>query len=104
MMLIVDWRKTIVLERNEALMFTETEVAKIEEALNNFSIIATNMGIDIVTTGIKLTTDREVIELSYIGREGKRCQYYEKSVVKTWDDVLNNIEADLFGELKRMCH
>lgn len=92
-----------MLERNEALMFTETEVMKIEETLNNFSSIAKKMGVDIATTGITLTTNREAIELSYIGREGKKCQYYKKSVVKTWDDVLNNIKADLFGELKRMC-
>lgn len=92
-----------MLGRNEALMFTETEVKQIEEALNNFSNIAKKIGIDIITTGIILTTNREAIELNYIGRKGKQCKYYKKFVIKTWNDVLNNIKADLFGELKKIC-
>ena len=92
-----------MLGRNEAMMFAESEIKQIEEVLNSFSIIAKKMGIDIVTTGITLTTNKEAIELSYIGREGKKCQYYKKSIVMTWDNILNNIKADLFGELKRIC-
>lgn len=91
-----------MLGRNEAMMFSESEIGSIKELLSKFAAISKKMGIDL-STGIKITTDREAIEISYTIGSDKKCQYYKKSIALSWKSTICEIKADLFEELNRLC-
>lgn len=91
-----------MLGRNEALMFGAAEIEMIKESLNKFSVIAKKLGNE-MSTEIKITTDKEAIEISYTIGTDRKCQYYKKSIAESWDDTMNEIKADLFEELNRLC-
>ena len=83
----------------DSLIFDDKEVEQIKVALTKFAAIANQMGYNISSTGLTLTSDRQVVEVHYVGECGKLCQYYSRTIKEEWIDLLNNIKADLFNAL-----
>lgn len=87
--------------KNEAMMFSESDIIEIEQIMSKFADILKKMGL-IAEVGVSTTSDYEVVRTFYTILGEKKCNHYKKSIVCTWEETLNKIKADLFNELNRI--